>query len=100
MRPMRSLAMSIFLTACSSGSSKTVTTVDIPMSPSTSEPSNDSIFGPPGPIRIVGYPVNVGSGFAAVAHAAGFTSKGEQLGVCYINGGSDDATCLWQDRER
>lgn len=46
----------------------------------------------------MGYPVLVGSGYAAVALAAGFTSDGESLGVCFSDGGREGATCRWQDR--
>jgi hypothetical protein len=51
-----------------------------------------------GPVRIVGYPLRVGSGFAAVALAAGFTRDGAELGVCWTDGATEGAHCRLQDR--
>ncbi|MEZ4309545.1 MAG: hypothetical protein R3F14_16025 [Polyangiaceae bacterium] len=61
-------------------------------------PVPTAIFGAAAPIRIAGYPGLVGSGFAAVALAAGFTSDGAAVGVCFNSGGADTATCRFQDR--
>jgi hypothetical protein len=68
---------------------------DVPAPPSalTSGSAMEDVFGPAGPIVIRGYPVDVGSGFAAVAVRGGFTPDGDELGVCYFDGGAENAHC-------
>lgn len=102
MRPQTALCLAFVLASCAApprSAPPTAAPAPAPRAPQAEAPTSAPAIAPSaeGPLRIVGYPVRVGSGFAAVALNAGFTRDGA-LGVCWLGGGTDDAHCRFQDR--
>lgn len=66
-----------------------------PASSTTALPVPD--FGPPGPIRIGGYPTKIRSGANDPADYVGFTADGQLFGYCSTDGGLGATRCRFLD---